>query len=156
MNLPNQDQSSHKTFFIVIISVLVIFGIIAGVNLNYSSTQPLPKQLNLTKTVSNQIDLKDDYFNTVKVTPKQNTPTAKAYLVGNLKTGEVYLSLNTSEILPVASVSKLMTAIVATDKFTSTTTINITKDDADTPPVDNKPIVTFIIFCAVILFVTVF
>jgi hypothetical protein len=32
----------------------------------------------------------------------------------------------------------------------------VTKDQTETPPVDNKPIVTFIIFCAMILFVTVF
>jgi hypothetical protein len=33
---------------------------------------------------------------------------------------------------------------------------DMVKDETDTPPVDNKPVVTFIIFCAVILFVTVF
>jgi poly-gamma-glutamate synthesis protein (capsule biosynthesis protein) len=40
--------------------------------------------------------------------------SAKAYLVGDLNTGEVILSKNQDEKFPIASVSKLMTALVAT------------------------------------------
>ncbi|MDR3519605.1 MAG: CapA family protein [Candidatus Pacebacteria bacterium] len=45
---------------------------------------------------------------------QQPNVSAKAYLVGDLNTGEVILSKNQDEKFPMASVSKLMTALVAT------------------------------------------
>jgi D-alanyl-D-alanine endopeptidase (penicillin-binding protein 7) len=60
--------------------------------------------------------------------------TAEAYLVGDVATGKVYLEKNAGTILPVASMSKLITAIAATDSLTSTTTITITPAEADVPP----------------------
>src|SRR3989344_5369350 len=41
--------------------------------------------------------------------------SARAYLVGDLETGEIILSKNEKEELPIASVSKLMTALVAAE-----------------------------------------
>ena len=41
--------------------------------------------------------------------------SASAYLVGDLETGEIIFSKNEKEELPIASVSKLMTALVATE-----------------------------------------
>ncbi|MEI8174791.1 MAG: hypothetical protein WCG28_02465, partial [bacterium] len=38
---------------------------------------------------------------------------ATAYLVGDLNTGEIILSKNKDERLPIASISKLMTALIA-------------------------------------------
>ena len=51
--------------------------------------------------------------------------TAKAYLVGNVRTGEVYMVRNKNTVLPVASMSKLITAVESIDQFslTGTTTI---------------------------------
>ncbi len=43
--------------------------------------------------------------------------TAESYLVGNLKTGEVYLQLNPDKVAPIASVSKLYTALVVSHLF---------------------------------------
>ena len=53
------------------------------------------------------------YFNKdTAVVPKV---TALSYLVGDLDTGEVILTKNKEEILPIASVSKLMTALVGSE-----------------------------------------
>src|SRR3989338_8299000 len=41
--------------------------------------------------------------------------SAEAYLVGDLNTGEVILSKNQDKSFPIASVSKLMTALVASE-----------------------------------------
>jgi serine-type D-Ala-D-Ala endopeptidase (penicillin-binding protein 7) len=57
--------------------------------------------------------------------------TATAYLVGNAVTGKTYMSSNIGAALPVASMSKLLTAIVATDMFSPTTTIEITPADTE-------------------------
>lgn len=39
--------------------------------------------------------------------------SAEAYLVGNLETGEIYMSHETDRVFPIASVSKLFTALIA-------------------------------------------
>ena len=49
------------------------------------------------------------YLNNASVAPKVS---ATAYLVGDLNTGEVILSKNQEKQLPIASISKLMTALV--------------------------------------------
>lgn len=59
--------------------------------------------------------------------------SAKAYLVGNVHTGEIYLEQNISRVLPVASMSKLVTAFVATDVLSATSTITITQEAVFAP-----------------------
>ncbi len=53
------------------------------------------------------------------VLPKSIEPilSSKAYLVGDLETGEVILEKNADTVYPLASVSKLMTAVVAREKM---------------------------------------
>ncbi len=49
-----------------------------------------------------------DFKNNLKV-------SADAYLVGDLNTGEIILSQNAKDVYPIASVSKLMTALISTE-----------------------------------------
>lgn len=60
--------------------------------------------------------------------------TARAYLVGNTKTGKIYLEWNAGRIMPVASMSKLVTAFVATDLIPASTTIEISEAAMQAPP----------------------
>ena len=53
--------------------------------------------------------------------------SAKAFLVGDLNTGEVILSKNQDTKFPIASTSKLMTALVTTEINTAENTTQITK-----------------------------
>ncbi len=71
--------------------------------------------------------------NTIEPVKTKPTPivakspiTAKSYLVGNVQTGEVYLQRNINTVLPVASMSKLITAVESIDQFSlsGTTTVN--------------------------------
>ena len=64
--------------------------------------------------------------------------TAKTYLVGNVNSGQIYLEYHGREILPIASLSKLVTAIVATNLYTPTTTVVISKNLDDVPADDSK------------------
>ena len=57
--------------------------------------------------------------------------TASAYVVGNVVTGKIYLQKNASVVLPVASMSKLITAIAATDTLSPDTRIQITDQEYD-------------------------
>jgi D-alanyl-D-alanine carboxypeptidase len=74
------------------------------------------------------------------VTPTKPTPTtpaspisARAYVVGNVATGEIYLMRKPNLVLPVASMSKLITAIESIDQFTLGKVVTITEDTQDVP-----------------------
>ncbi len=60
--------------------------------------------------------------------------TARAYVVGNALTGHVYISSHDKMVLPVASMSKLITTLTATDTMSPTTTVTITPEETDVPP----------------------
>jgi D-alanyl-D-alanine carboxypeptidase (penicillin-binding protein 5/6) len=55
-----------------------------------------------------------------------------SYLVADLETGKVLLSQNINQQLPIASISKLMTAIVAEENFGLDTQTSITQQAVDT------------------------
>lgn len=74
---------------------------------------------------------KPKYFyvnkNTSEDTNKELKISAKAFLVGDLNTGEVIFSKNQDKKFPIASTSKLMTALVAAEINTPGNTAKITK-----------------------------
>lgn len=53
--------------------------------------------------------------------------SAEAYLVGNLETGEVYIEHNSATVFPIASISKLITAMIATHVMDPQTKVTITE-----------------------------
>jgi D-alanyl-D-alanine carboxypeptidase len=57
-----------------------------------------------------------------------NLITSESYIVGNLKTDEIYLNFNSDKIFPIASLSKLFTALVADHIISTSTKITITKN----------------------------
>ena len=59
--------------------------------------------------------------------------SAKAYIVANLETGEIYTRRNASTPLPVASMSKLVTAFAATDQYSDSTKISLTEQSMNVP-----------------------
>jgi len=60
--------------------------------------------------------------------------TARAYIAGNIETGEIYAEYHPSSILPVASMSKLVTAFVVTNELSIDKDIEITKESTNVPP----------------------
>jgi D-alanyl-D-alanine carboxypeptidase len=72
-----------------------------------------------------------------QVVPKKTIAdeiTSKAYLVGNINTGEIYIAKEERLPLPIASMSKLMTAYVALQVLSPTTTITVTDDNTKVYP----------------------
>jgi D-alanyl-D-alanine endopeptidase (penicillin-binding protein 7) len=59
--------------------------------------------------------------------------SAASYIIGDTANGDVYLEYNSKKVMPVASMSKLVTAFVATDVISSTTLIEITGDALKAP-----------------------
>jgi poly-gamma-glutamate synthesis protein (capsule biosynthesis protein) len=67
------------------------------------------------------------YFYVNKSASGKPNVSAKTFLVGDLNTGEVILSKNQDEKFPIASISKLMTALVATKIANPDDTARVTK-----------------------------
>ena len=68
-----------------------------------------------------------------KAISQSNPPliSAEAYLVGNLETGEIYAEHNIKKIFPIASLSKLITALIALHIMQSDQKITITQSMLD-------------------------
>lgn len=60
--------------------------------------------------------------------------SAEAYLVGDLVTGKILMQKDIDRVLPFASMSKLITALIAKRIYSATTTTTITKEMTDVPP----------------------
>jgi serine-type D-Ala-D-Ala endopeptidase (penicillin-binding protein 7) len=60
--------------------------------------------------------------------------TSRAYIVADLESGKVYLEKNSRAVLPVASMSKLITAFVATELIDEDEPITISDENAALPP----------------------
>jgi D-alanyl-D-alanine endopeptidase (penicillin-binding protein 7) len=107
---------------------------VAAVNVGSSSdfnSTSSENQADSSTIVIPKIDIGDDK----SVPPqKKDQVTAESYLVANVDTGKVYLSSNPDSVMPVASMSKLITAIVSTNTISPTTTIEITPEEANLPP----------------------
>lgn len=57
---------------------------------------------------------------------------AKSYLVGDINTGEIILAKNEKMALPIASISKLMTAIVADENYGLSEEVKVTDEAINT------------------------
>lgn len=91
-----------------------------------------PVELQLSTSVSEDVNKSDSIEKASVVSTstsivRADQITALAYLVGDVKTGKVLIEHNPAKALPVASMSKLITAIVATDTLSPTTTITISQ-----------------------------
>lgn len=73
----------------------------------------LNEHLEASPLTANEEENKQTYFYVNKDLEKKLNISSESYIVGDLNTGEVILSKNAETRLPIASVSKLMTALVA-------------------------------------------
>ena len=69
-----------------------------------------------------------------KVAPPSDVVTADAYVVGDVSTSKIYLEKNPQLVLPFASMSKIITAITATDMYASSTPMTVTELETEVPP----------------------
>ncbi|MBI2630612.1 CapA family protein [Candidatus Nomurabacteria bacterium] len=101
-----------------------VFPILVGIFFTYSLSSLIDTGIKTLFTKDSQARVvqlipseakKPQYFYTNKDLVGGPKVSAKAYIVGDLHTGEVILSKNQENIFPIASVSKLMTALVASE-----------------------------------------
>ncbi len=151
-------MQSHRNLFIIVVICITLLGIIAANNLNkglrfngqprvaVTKVSDVPEQADsaffqgASDTINNAVKSLVGGKNATSSVPTKAASipsdgiSASAYLAGNVTTGQVYVSRNAKQVLPVASMSKLVTAFAATDQLPATTTITITADEANVPP----------------------
>lgn len=89
-----------------------------------------------TKTTEEKKNTSASTDNNKKSVIKENADsvTARAYLVGDIESGKILIGKNIDLVLPVASMSKLVTAFVATDELDMNSVVTITPEMTKVPP----------------------
>lgn len=132
------------------ITLVVVFGIsLAGITAAMKMTEPSPNTARFTDVVERYsggdetpVSIDESFFQTpvpiqesepTKQTPKlpDDVVAAEGYIVGDLNTGEIYLEKNISKVFPFASMTKLITAFVATNLYSSSTLLEVTPADTE-------------------------
>jgi len=122
-----------KLLFWIMFPVALGISVVSFASLSIESIggQKIGLRNNTATVIESKAEEKPKYFylNNADDMPKV---TARAYLVGDLNTGEVILSKNQNEKFPIASVSKLMTALVAKEIAEPDEITQVTKQAIDT------------------------
>jgi D-alanyl-D-alanine carboxypeptidase/poly-gamma-glutamate capsule biosynthesis protein CapA/YwtB (metallophosphatase superfamily) len=129
------SKSKIKLIFWVIPPVIlgIFFATLIFKNSNLGQIlQPrnnLPAQINEASVIQLIAPeaTKSQYFYVNKNINEQPKVSALSYLVGDLNTGEVILAKNQEEKFPIASLSKLMTALVAKEMMNSNDIAQVSK-----------------------------
>jgi len=103
--------------------------------INISESQPKEEVIQTSESFYSDeatSDKTDQKKKTATTTP-ESPVSARAYLVGNVDSGEIYLIRKPDLVLPVASMSKLITAIESIDQFSLSREITINKDNLNVP-----------------------
>jgi poly-gamma-glutamate synthesis protein (capsule biosynthesis protein) len=112
----NTKQKIKKFIWLItIICIGILSAFIITKAIGYSKIENKNnKSVTQENTQLNKTDEKKDFYFIKNI---NNIPkiTASSYIVGDLDTGEVIIKKNASDIYPIASVSKMMTAYVANE-----------------------------------------
>lgn len=138
---------SHKIKKLLVIAIaIIILAIAANEGTKYTPPAPeSPVTLYPYVPVSMSSDIVDPNISNSLSSISKKTPvpikpvattapkliSAEAYLVKNLDTGQVYSSYNNKRVFPIASLSKLVTAVIAIENIPAETKITITQEMLD-------------------------
>ncbi len=115
----------YKKYSKVKLAILAIFPIIIGLFLGSLAIKYTPlaylqniksnQTAQVVETTRTPVNTKNKYFYFNRDLGQKPKISAEAYIVGDLNTGEIILSKNQNKKYPIASTSKLMTALVANE-----------------------------------------
>lgn len=126
-------DSKKKTIKILWALAIILIGIsFSSFSFSFLEKSYGKENNKLVATVESATKEEAKYFYTTRGTPEKPKVSAKAYLVGDLDTGEVILSQNQDKIYPIASVTKLMTASVASEIAKEDDIVTVSKEAIST------------------------
>lgn len=138
MYIYSKKQKLFFTFSILLAGFLIpaLFSYLVNIK-EISILKKNPNNFNTA--IVNQSNTKTEekneikYYYSNKDWDKKIKVSAKSYIVGDLKTGEIILGKDETEVYPIASVSKLMTAIIADEIAKDDETAKVSKRALNTP-----------------------
>ena len=108
-----------KTKHVLWATIAIIFGILLSmIATNSIGYEPINQQTNseiAPVKIPQQSQNTNENFYYIKDPTKKPNVSAESYFVGDLDTGEVILEKNEDKVFPIASISKLMTAVISKD-----------------------------------------
>lgn len=138
--------SKHRPIIVVALLAVTIIGMGSGAKLaqleESQRTAKMPRgDIDLTVPLKAAQEFFSGNQAKTEMPPKKppvaaapsNGISAEAYIVGELETGKIILEKNPDKILPFASMSKLITAMAATNLYDSNTRIAITPENTNVP-----------------------
>lgn len=118
------DKTSHASTI-----VMNIGSQINKITVNLTNVKQTPRQGGSAQKYFDSQDLMNLFHEPGKlIVDVEKTPTniqAEAYLVADVKTGQILFSQNAEKVLPIASITKLMTASIALEDIQPTTQIQV-------------------------------
>ena len=142
---PDANQGPRKVYTLISVCVLVCVAV-AALHFNLFDSRSMRivgSETPSTNVVAPAVyTMPSPVTNTITPLPKATeattspakpkfSVTSREYLVGNILTGKVYLSSHPDTVVPIASISKLFTSLVARQFMTPTTTVTITQQALD-------------------------
>jgi D-alanyl-D-alanine carboxypeptidase len=149
----------HRGIVAVTVAAAALIGIAAGMKLAQIQQESQNGQINITLQTpdtrgisqNNPVQISKNFYKPTAPTaipkPAAKKPavpapvtvpadgiTAESYIVGNLDTGDVYLEKNADAVLPFASMSKLITALVESNLYSKEDRITIPELGDDVAP----------------------
>ena len=111
-------RKNSKTNHILWALIAILFGILLSViatnSIGYEPITLTKNTITPTK-ISEQTENTTENFYYIKDPSKKPNVSAESYFVGDLDTGEMILEKNKDGAFPIASISKLMTAVISKD-----------------------------------------
>lgn len=115
-------QMRNAKVFLVSFGLVFLMALLPRLGVKTNLLSPLPKKVDVFEKVVPKLDKKEDPFRVInqgsivsKADAAGDYDGARAYALINFSSGEVVAQKNLSEKLPIASLTKIMTAVVALD-----------------------------------------
>lgn len=136
----------HRGLLAILFTCITFVGVVAGANIARLDKSPLSipantKGLNEVSDIPQGIDKlfyaptpqTESVVDTEKPVKPKEPVLAESYIVGDVATGKIYMEKNSTRNYPFASMSKLITAMVAKELYSDDAVITITSQEAEVP-----------------------
>ncbi|HYE21962.1 MAG TPA: serine hydrolase [Verrucomicrobiae bacterium] len=115
-----------KMRYVIVFCLAAVFSfILIPGQANEQKTQPKPEVLGLSTTINENLRPSPDYGNVTEFPPL----TARSVFAYDINSGAILYTSNFDEKLPIASVTKIMTALVVKDKLEMNKTVKVNRQD---------------------------
>ncbi len=137
-------MNTHKNLYfltlfciIILLGMIIVKGYINNMKIDHNDYFQSIKKILITDKIDDSILFPENKSQKVKIPVLKpiidpNIISAESYLIGNLENGKIYLDYNYDKVFPIASLSKLFTAIVSIHDMDQTKKVIITQESLDT------------------------